>query len=87
MKNRDTTVIYWELLKAMASEPQRPSRLARVANIPYDRLDDYLGPLVSGGLVKVDSIDGHNLYSVTPKGMEVLNYLDSGLKLLYPAFK
>lgn len=87
MRNRDTTVIYWELLKAMASGPQKPSRLARVANVPYNRLGGYLGYLSSAGLVKVDSVEGHEVYSVTPRGMEVLGYLDSGLKILFPLFE
>ena len=84
MKNRDTTVIYWELLRAMASEPQLPSRLARVANVPYNRLGDYLRFLTAGGLAKVETTEGHERYSITPKGMEALNHLDSGLKILFP---
>jgi predicted transcriptional regulator len=87
LKNRDTTIIYWELLKAMAYGPQKPSRLARVANVPYNRLGEYLGYLTSGGFVKVESVEGHDMYSVTPKGMEVLDHLDSGLKMLFPLFK
>lgn len=87
MRNRDTTVIYWELLRTMASGPQKPTRLARVANVPYNRLGKYLGFLVSEGFVKVESAEGHEMYSVTLKGMEVLNHLDSGLKMLFPLFR
>ena len=87
MKNRDTTVIYWELLRAMASGPQLPSRLARVSNVPYDRLPEYLGALTSSGCVNIVSAGGHDRYSVTPRGMEVLGHLDEGLKLLFPALE
>ncbi len=85
MKNRDTTIIYWELLRTMAAEPQLPSRLARVANVPYNRLGDYLQFLTAGGLARVESTEGHERYSITPKGMEALNYLDSALKILFQA--
>jgi len=84
LKYRDTTIIYWELLRTMASGPQLPSRLARVANVPYNRLGDYLQFLTAGGLAIVESIEGHERYSITPKGMEALNHLDSGLKILFP---
>jgi predicted transcriptional regulator len=84
LKNRDTTIIYWELLRTMASEPQLPSRLARVANVPYNRLGDYLQFLTAGGLARVESTEGHERYSITPKGMEALDHLDSGLKILFP---
>jgi len=83
LKNRDTTVIYWELLRTMASGPEIPSRLARVANVPYNRLGNYLQFLTNGGLARVESSEGHERYSITPKGMEALNHLDSGLKLLF----
>ena len=85
MKNRDTTIIYWELLRTMASGPELPSRLARVANVPYNRLGDYLRFLTAGGLVRVESSEGHERYSITPKGMEALNHLDSELKMLFQA--
>lgn len=85
MKNRDTTVICWELLRAMAPGPQIPSRLSRVANVPYDRLGEYLRLLTAAGLVNVDAAGGHEKYSITPRGMEALDYLDSALKMLFSA--
>ena len=85
MKNRDTTVIYWELLRAMSSGPQMPSKLARVANVPYERLKEYLEFLVASGVVKSESAEGHENYSVTPRGMDVLQHLDQGLRMLFPA--
>jgi predicted transcriptional regulator len=87
LKNRDTIIIYWELLKAMVSGPQIPSKLARVANVPYTRLEEYLEFLKSNGLVKLESAEGHENYSVTPRGMELLNLLDQGLRMLYPALE
>lgn len=83
MKYRDKTVICWELLRALASRQQIPSRLARMVNVPYDRLPEYTGPLVAGGLVKVEAAEGHDSFSITPRGMEALGHLDSALKLLF----
>ena len=71
----------------MAAGPQNPTRLARVANLPYNRLDEYLGPMASAGLVKAEPADGHERYSITPRGMDALAHLDEALKMLYPALK
>ncbi|MDG7008822.1 MAG: hypothetical protein JRN06_11420 [Nitrososphaerota archaeon] len=87
MRNRDRTIIFWEILKALAAGPLNPTRLARRANVPYDRLDEYLGSLKSGGLVRVESAEGHALFSITPTGMEALGHLDEGLKMLFPLFR
>ena len=87
MRNRDTTVICWELLRAVSAGPQSPTRLARVANVPYNRLPYYLGFLTRGGLVKGDSAEGRERYSITPRGMDALDHLDSGLKLLFSALE
>ena len=87
LKNRDTTVICWELLRAMASGPQIPSRLARVANVPYGRLGEYLGYLGAGGLIKMEQREGHEVYSITTRGMDALSHLDSALKLLFSALQ
>jgi len=69
-------VICWEILRALASGPQGPSRLARVANVPFDRLGDYLNPLISAGLVRVEALEGHDLYHLAPEGMQALADLD-----------
>jgi predicted transcriptional regulator len=87
LKNRDTTVILWVLLRALASGPQIPSKLARVANVPFGRLEEYLGTLAARGLVRVEPADGHEMYSITLVGMDALNHLDSGLRMLFPALE
>ncbi|MDA4127480.1 MAG: hypothetical protein OK452_09835 [Thaumarchaeota archaeon] len=84
MKNRSTVVICWELLKALSAGPQMPSRLARVANVPFNRLGEYLGLLASRGLVKMESVDAHDKYSITIDGMQVLGDLDRALPKLVP---
>jgi len=53
-----------------------------VANVPFDRLGDYLHPLTSAGLVRVEAVDGHDLYHLTPEGMEALADLDRVLPKL-----
>lgn len=87
MKNRDRVVIFWEILRALAAGPQVPTRLSRKANVPYNRLGEYLEPLKSGGLVRVEPAEGHELYCITSRGMDALGHLDEGLKLLFPLFQ
>jgi predicted transcriptional regulator len=82
MRNRSKVVICWEVLRALASGPQGPSRLARVANVPFDRLDEYLGPLVSAGLVRREADGEREVYRVTPEGMQALGDLDRVLPKL-----
>jgi len=83
LRNRSKVVICWEILRALAAGPQGPSKLARVANVPFDRLDDYLGLLISGALVRVESVEGHDLYHLTPDGMQGLADLDRVLPKLF----
>ena len=78
-------MICWELLRALAPGPQIPSRLARVANVPYDRLPAYLGLLSTGDLARMEKVEGRERYFITPRGMDALDHLDSGLKLLFSA--
>jgi len=47
-----------------------------VANVPFDRLGDYLNPLISAGLVRVEALEGHDLYHLAPEGMQALADLD-----------
>jgi predicted transcriptional regulator len=84
LKNRSTIVICWELLKAVSVGPQIPSKLARITNVPYNRLGEYLGLLTSRGLVKVEFVEGHEMYSITTDGMQVLGHLDPSLPKLVP---
>jgi predicted transcriptional regulator len=84
LKNRSTVVICWELLKVLSSGPQMPSKLARVTNVPFDRLGKYLGLLALGGLVKKERLDEHDIYSITTDGMQVLGNLDQALSKLLP---
>lgn len=61
-----------------------PSKLARVANVPFNRLGEYLGLLASKDLVKMESVDAHDRYSITIDGMQVLGDLDRALPKLIP---
>ncbi len=82
MRNRSKVVICWEILRALAPGPQGPSRLARVANVPFDRLTDYISPMVAGGLVRKESEDGRDTYHLTQDGMDGLRELDRVLPRL-----
>jgi len=55
-----------------------------VANVPFDRLGAYLSPLASAGLVRVEALDGHDQYHLTPEGMQALADLDRVLPKLLP---
>ena len=68
----------------MASGPQGPSRLTRVANVPFNRLAVYLDPMISKGLVRKGQAEGRDVYAITQEGMEALRDLDRVLPKLLP---
>jgi predicted transcriptional regulator len=82
LRNRSSVVIYWEILKVLSFGSQGPTKLSASANVPFNRLPDYLGPLLSKGLVRKDQEGDRDVYAITPEGMAVLNDLDRVLPRL-----
>lgn len=84
MKYRSKILIYMEILSALMAQPRLPTNLAQTVNINLARLDEYLGPLQAGSLVKRDKIDGHEVIAITLEGRnmwEDLRKIESTLKL------
>ncbi len=84
LKYRSRMFIYMEILSALMAQPRLPTNLAQIANVNLARLDEYLGPLQAGSLVKRDKIDGHEVIAITPEGRnmwEDLHRIEARLKL------
>jgi predicted transcriptional regulator len=82
LKYRPSIVVYIEILTILAEGPHGPTKLARRANISYDRLPDYTDGLLAKGAIRKDSRDGHDEYSLTPDGAQALEDLRKGMSRL-----
>ena len=83
MARRSRVDIVIDVLDALASEGALPpTRLATLANLPYDRLSRILDDLESRGLVTVDEGERGKLVAITRKGFEALQELRRFKRLL-----
>lgn len=71
LKKRPNIVIYKDILGALLSGPMGPTRLARVCNVPYDRLTGYANILESGGFLRREIQEGHEIFHLTREGYQL----------------
>jgi predicted transcriptional regulator len=84
LKKRTTIAIYMDLLTMVRDGPLGPTRLARACNLPFDRVDNYVNPLVSKGFVRREFVDGHESFEITAQGLDLLAQMESVLQKLKP---
>jgi len=84
LQKRSDILIRAEILRILHDGPTGPTRLSRLCNIPYDRLESYISPLISRGLVKSDFVEGKTVFSLTPEGLDVLHQIEEILSKLRP---
>ena len=71
MAKRSNVLIYKDILGALLSGPAGPTKLARVCNVPYDRLSGYAATLETSGLLAREVKEGHETFHLTPAGYEL----------------
>ncbi len=75
-QRRARAEIILDILEALNSENGvTPTRLATMANLPYDRLQPILGELVEKGLVEAFRNGRSTRLALTPKGFRLLQEL------------
>ncbi len=84
LQKRSDILIRAEILRVLHDGPTGPTRLSRLCNIPYDRLEAYISPLLSKGLVKSEVSEGRLSYSITPEGLKLLHEIEEILSKLRP---
>ncbi|GBF09250.1 hypothetical protein apy_09750 [Aeropyrum pernix] len=83
MARRSRVEIIIDVLEALQAEgPMTPTRLATVANMPYDRLQTVLEPLVAKGLVRVRDMGRSKQVEITREGVRALHDLKRVRRLL-----
>ena len=71
MKNRSSILTFMEILGALAERPRLPTKLAQTCNINYARLGEFTKPLEAMGYIRRDTIDGHEVLTVTGEGLKI----------------
>ena len=84
MKKRPAIMIYMDILTLLRDGPVGPTRLARACNLSYDRLGNYLAPLLAKGLVIEGTEEGHEFYGITPEGLQLLRDMEGVMRRLLP---
>ena len=84
MKKRPALLIKMCVLTELRDGPLDPTRLARVCNIPFDRLSTYLDPLLVKELIRKEFSGGHELYHLKPDGLQVLKDFELVIERVTP---
>jgi predicted transcriptional regulator len=77
--------IYRDILKAVAGGKNKPTHVMYRANLSWARLKKCLDLLMNQGLLNKRFNDGSVVFSITPKGKDVLGYFKKIESELYPA--
>ncbi|AEM38897.1 transcriptional regulator PadR family protein [Pyrolobus fumarii 1A] len=80
---RSQAGIIHDILLVLSREgPINSTRLAQLANLPYDRLRELLDRLVAEGLVETVEEGDRKLYRITPQGLDALRKLQAAKEVL-----
>ena len=71
MKKRETIVIQMEILASLFASPKVVTRLAQSCNVNLARMGSYSGPMLAKGLIKKETRDGQEVYSITEGGYQL----------------
>jgi predicted transcriptional regulator len=84
LRKRSDILIRAEILRVLYDGPTGPTRLSRLCNVPYDRLETYISPLLLRGLVDYEVEGDKAIYSLTPDGLKLLHEIEEVLSKLKP---
>jgi len=71
MRKREPILIHMEILSSLFASPKGPTRLAQSCNVQFARLGNFTTALVKKGLIRVEQVDGQEVFSITNEGFEV----------------
>lgn len=74
-----------DVLGRLIGCPSGPTKLSRICNLAYDRCVEILAELEARGLVKKESEEGRDVYSVTPDGYKITEDWRKIWERVYPA--
>ena len=71
MKQRDNMLVQMEMLASLFASPKVLTRLCQSCNVNMSRIGGLLRPMLASGLVKSETVDGQEVYSITEEGYRV----------------
>jgi len=71
LKQRDNMLVQMEILASLFASPKVLTRLCQSCNVNMSRIDGLLRPMLASGLVKSETVDGQEVYSITEEGYRV----------------
>jgi predicted transcriptional regulator len=71
LKKREPLLIHIEILASLFASPKGPTRLAQSCNIQFGRLEGYTSALLRKGLIRAETAEGQQVYSITEEGYAV----------------
>jgi predicted transcriptional regulator len=69
--------IFLDVLKVLRRGESKPTRIMYSANLSWKPLKQILNSLIKQEIVEVTRDKSHNVYSLTEKGFDVLEYFDA----------
>jgi len=70
LKRRSNVIIYMQLLRLLLDGPRGPSRLQQALGLNYPKFIEFADYLESRQLIRTEYEGEHQLYYVTPAGVE-----------------
>jgi predicted transcriptional regulator len=71
MKRRPNILIYMEILKLLLDGPRGPTRLAQGMGLNFGKFMEFAGFLESRKLIRRGQQEEHEVYYITPEGVEI----------------
>jgi predicted transcriptional regulator len=68
LKKREPILIQMEILASLFASPKGVTRLSQSCNVNVARIGALVGPLLAKGLVRKETAEGGEVYSVTDEG-------------------
>ncbi len=72
MKKRERILILMEILSILREGPRGPTRLAQVVGLSFDAFAEYAKEVESRRFVVKSFVEGHELYTISQEGNQLL---------------
>lgn len=72
MKKRERILILMEILSILREGPRGPTRLAQAVGLSFDAFVEYAKEVESRRFVTKSMVEGHEMYSISPEGNQLL---------------
>ena len=69
-KRRGELDIFMDILGSLLDGPARPTHLAAACNLNYENLMEHARILIEVGYIHVSAEEDHELYAISPEGMQ-----------------